>query len=227
MTRGPPIRGQRRRRARGGRPKGSMTVSDVTSMARKAWQASKYIMSLINVETKVFDVTGSGTVGTSAILYNLSNIAQGNDYNNREGNSILSQGLELRYSLESSFTAANTAFVRVLLVADMDQHGSDPALGDLLETTSAGLSVCSPYLHYANKRFSILYDHTSALCTSAASCSQFYNVPLRYNKHVKYSGTTGADPSNWEGALYLFLIGTQGTYPCAYNFYHRLFFTDN
>lgn len=204
-----------------------MTVSDVASVAQKAWQASKYIMSMINVETKVFDVTGSTTVGTTAAVYNLSNIAEGSDYNNREGNSILCQGMELRYSLESNITAANTAFVRLIVVCDNDQRGADPALSDLLETTSAGLSVCSPMLHYVNKRFSVLYDHTTAMCTSAASASHVFNIPLKWNKHVRYSYSTGADTSNWEGALYLFTIGTQNTTPPSFNFYNRLFFTDN
>ncbi len=204
-----------------------MTVSDIAGVAQKAWQASKYIMSLINVETKVNDVTGSTTVGTSAAVYNLSNIAQGSDYNNREGNSILCQGLELRYSLESNFTAANTAFVRLIVVVDNDQRGADPVLTDLLETTSAGLSVCSPALHYINKRFTVLYDHTSALCTSAASASQYYSVPIKWNRHIKYSATTGVDTSNWEGAIYLFTIGTNNTVPPTINFFSRLMFTDN
>lgn len=204
----------------------------VKDIAVSAWRSAKYIKSLINVERKFFDSPGvapSNVTDTPTII-NLSNIAQGNDYNNREGNSILCQSLQWRIQLATNVTSQAQS-VRIIIFRDNDQRGTDPAVTDLLESTVSGYGmIVSPLLHYVNKRFSVLSDKVYTLSSNGdtfhRSIKKFMKFPP--GTHIKYQSTAGADASNWEGALYALFVTDQTTanFPTI-SYYFRLRFTDN
>lgn len=227
----------RRKNAAGGWR--GVTAGDVANYGLKAWQLAKHLATLINVEEKCHDVDGSsGTaLTTTPVVVNLSNIAQGNDYFNRSGDSILGQEIEFRCDAVSS-AVYPSARCRVIIVRDKLQRGADPVLGDVLQGGSSPL--VQPYLEPQDGRFDILYDHRfvvssigAALATSGTSttyalgCETLPTLKRKFNNHIKYQNTTAADASNWVGGLFLLAVGDTASNGPSIYYSFRLRFTDN
>jgi hypothetical protein len=227
-------------------------VGDAMSDGVKAWN---FIRKYLNVETKIFDSTSSGptdVITYSGTTYNLSNIAQGNDYNNREGNSILVQKMRFAFQVASSNTASQVQgrqILRVMIIRDMLQNGVDPVPSTILETTATALAPFYGLLHIHDstddkprQRFRILYDrvfnfnpnfatNVTATGTGAvdlvASDNHFEVLHLNVGAHTTYQGTTGADASNFVGGLYCMAISNTQTNGPVLTFVNRVYFTDN
>lgn len=215
-----------------------VTAGNVVDYGYKAWQLAKHLATLVNVEEKKWDVDGSsGTVITStASVVNLSNIAQGLDYFNRTGDSILGQSIEFRALLVGS-SAVERNRIRILIVCDHDNRGTDPVIGDVLQGGSQ--PSIQPYNALSGNRFAVLYDElvtlNNAVGLAASGTSTTYIqdqsiLPVlkrKWNKHLRYIGTTGADASNYEGALFMMAISDQVTNGPTLAYTFRLTFTDN
>lgn len=213
-------RGFRRRRF--GRKRGGYTTWGATKfLARKAYSGFKYVKRLINVEKKFFDVSSADNVTSTGAITSLTNIGEGNDYNQRDGNSILCQSVGLRAVCKIN-PSATTTWVRCMIFADNDQRGVDPAVTDILETAS----YISPLNHVVGKRFKVLYDKVMSLSINGTEARNF-KVWIPYNRHVKYTSTAGADASAYEGNLFLLLISNEPTNTPVVSWYHRLRYTDN
>lgn len=212
-----------------------MKKYSVGQVAQKAWSGLKYIKSLINVEQKFFDVTRNNSVQTStATVLNLSNLAQGNDYNNRDGNSILIQSLLIRYILAGNVSNSLGDIVRIILFQDNDQRGVDPTASDLLEDTSTPhLQMLSPLNHNVGKRFNVISDKIIPVNSqnTVLATGPYYKAGKLFKKfsgnHIKYTSTAGADASNYEGSLYLMTFSLQSVNGPALSIQSRLRFTDN
>jgi hypothetical protein len=222
-----------RRKAGGWR---DFTAGQAVDYGKKAWQLAKHLATLINVEDKKFDVDGSaGTaIGTTATVVNLSNIAQGNDYMNRSGDSILVQGMEFRAFAISAAAQLNGSGLRVMIVADRENHGADIVIGDVLQGGTSPL--IQPMLATAGSRFDVLYDeliemNPPSVNTAATTVLLQRNVlPVlirKWNKHIRYTSTAGADASNWENALFLLAISDENANKSSLYYTFRLHFTDN
>ncbi len=226
-----------RRRAAGGWR--TVTAGDVANYGLKAWQLAKHLATLINVEEKVFDVDGSsGTaLSTTALVANLSNIAQGSDYFNRVGDSILGQDVEFRCHAVSSASYASNR-LRVIIVRDKLQRGADPVLGDVLQGGTSPL--VQPYLEPQDGRFDVLYDQTIVASSvgvglASSGTSTTYglgshilpHMKRKFNQHIKYQNTTGADASNWVGGLFLLAVSDVASNGPTIYYHFRLRFTDN
>lgn len=215
-----------------------VTAGNVVDYGYKAWQLAKHLATLVNVEEKKWDVDGTAglTVTSTASVVNLSNIAQGVDYFNRTGDSILGQSIEFRATLRASTAVPNNR-ARILIVCDHDNRGADPVIGDVLQGGSTAFEA--PYNALSGNRFSVLYDEHVELVnvpdlatggTSTAYIPDRFILPVlkrKWNKHIKYIGTTGADASNYEGALFLMAISADPTYGPVLTYSFRLCFTDN
>jgi hypothetical protein len=196
------------------------------SLAYKAYKGVKYIKSLINVEKKFHDVSDATTYGTTPAVISLTNIAQGNDFNNRDGNSILLQSLQLKADIKHDMNKQGCDNIRVILFQDNDQRGTDPAAGDLLETGS-GFSWLNAFVsHNAGSRFNILYDRKIKVSDQDQTKS-IKLIRKFYSNHVKYTGTTAADSSTYKGALFMLVVSDENTTPPAMSWGVRVRFTDN
>lgn len=216
-----------------------VTAGDVANYGLKAWQLAKHLATLINVEEKVWDVNGSGgtALTTTPIVVNLSNIAQGDDYSNRSGDSILAQSLEF-HAVANSSTAQPGGRIRVLIVRDKLQRGTDPAMTDVL--MNIAVPLIAPTVVPQEGRFDILYDELVnlscmgvGLATSGSSTTylpRLVDLPSmkrKWNQHIKYQASSGADASNWIGGLYLIAMGDHASDAITLYYYFRLRFTDN
>lgn len=217
----------------------NINAGHVADYGMKAWQLAKHIATLINVEEKVWDVDGSSgtTITSTPTVVNLSNIAQGSDFYNRIGDSILVQKLEFRaYAEGNGLTNGNV--LRVLIVSDRLQSGTDPSLGDVLQAGT--LPYLQPYQEPKDGRFTVIYDELVALpsygaglATSGTSTAFTVGrevMPVmdrKWNKHIKYQGATGADASNWLGGLYLMAVSGDAANGPTLRYTFRVRYTDN
>lgn len=197
--------------------------SNVPTMAKYAWKGVKMIRELINVEKKFFDVTTTAMYNTTWLIYNLSNIPEGDDYNQRQGNSILAQSIFLRSKVTWNPAATGGQSVRMILLVDNDQRGVDPTAAELLEAPST--NITSPLLHTVSKRFNVLMDKVITL--TPVDSTRNFKIYKKYNRHIKYQATSGADSACYEGNLYLFISSDQTASLPSVEWYHRLRYTDN
>lgn len=192
------------------------------SLAYKAYKGVRWIQRLINVEKKFFDIVSAPTVSTTPSIISLSNIAQGNDYNQRDGNSILIQSMLLRALITLNSMAA-TSIIRLVLFVDNDQRGTDPAATDLFESVG---SLTTPLNHNVASRFNVLMDKFVSLSINGNRSMTFKRF-FKYNRHIKYTGTTGADATAYEGAIFLLLWSSEVTNVPTVDYSFRLRYTDN
>ncbi len=177
-----------------------------------------------NVETKAVDLTTNSTVNYAGAIQTLTLCAQGNDWNQRSGNSIRCQALQI--GLTAVVAAGNRAY-RYIVFADMEQRGTTPAVTDVLEYTSSPYAVISPYNHIFAHRFVILHDQLVAHIDSTVGQATAFDFALSYDGHIRYIGTTAAAASNGEGSIYFLIIGDNVTSDVTYAITTRTFFIDN
>jgi len=230
-------RRRRAPRAPGG-PRGwrDVTAGDAISVASRAYSMAKQLWTLLNVEEKKFEVDGTGTVTTTPTVINLSNIAQGTDYNNRVGDSILTQDLEVRVVLSGN-AIVNGHYGRVLIVRDKESQGTDPLLSDVLASISNYMVAPANPLY--RQRYNVLYDEVFSInnpvgLATAGTSTNYLPTRLvlppykrKQNQHIRYDSTAGADASNLEGQLFLMLWSDQASNGPTFAYASQLTFTDN
>lgn len=190
------------------------------SMAAKAWAMAKYVKSLVNVERKFYDVTFMNEAPpTTGLIYPLTQIAQGDTYATRDGNSVKAVSLFIRLTAVLNSSADQT-FMRLCIFKDNENNGTTPAVADLLESAS---NYISPLLHTNGTRFSVIKDHTINL-TKEINAKQYKSF-IRIPHHIKFSGSAGTDTK--EGNIYLLLMSDQATNLPVVDFTTRLRFIDN
>ena len=173
-------------------------ASDAWSLAKRTAYGLNEIRKLINIEQKFVDTTVTNNTSRAGGINYLSGIAQGTDLSNRVGDSIKVQ----RFSINGYISGAANAVVRILIVRDRENSGSDPVGSDILQNASVAATPFS-YVNYINKdRFTILYDSTYTINTVAIPGTLF-EYTVSDLGHIKYRGTTSASASAAEGSLYL------------------------
>lgn len=188
-------------------------------LAKKAWSATKYIKSLINVETKFFDVTQTGlSISSSGSIYPLSQIAGGSAYNQRDGNSVKAVSNLCRLSAVLN-SPAESVFIRCIIFTDAEQRASTPAVSDVLES----VGYLSPINHINGSRFQVVSDTLLVLKKDMNAISKKYFRKL--NSHIKFSSATSTDTK--EGNFYMLLLSDQATNVPTVNFLNRLRYVDN
>ncbi len=227
----PPAQNQRGRkpRKRGARqPKsGGDTLSaygrDAWSLAQRTARGLNEIRKLINVETKFLDFNFTSNPTQSGTVDNLSVMVQGTDLSQRLGDSIKLQSIEFNYGV---VLGTGDAFVRVMLVRDMENQGGTPTASEVLQVNATAKTVFSAPNYINRNRFSILYDETTTLTAlSDTRCS--YKVHLPIEKHVHYRGTTAAAASGAEGQLIWITTTDLNAGQPSIPVYFRLTFTDD
>lgn len=162
----------------------------------------------------------SQAIGTTAVVYGLSVIAQGNDYFNRNGNVVEAKSLYGRMNVNSSATATfNT--LRAMVIVDNDNQGTAPVGTDIFE--GASYNYLSPLNHANSKRFTVLWDKVYVVekANKAAVNTKLYR---KLNHSVRYGGTAGFTPR--EGNMYLVLLSDSPVNTPYVDFDFRLRFTD-
>lgn len=188
-------------------------------IAKQAWKAAKYVKSLVNVEYKYFDVLNTSlSPSTTGAIYPLTQIADGDTYNTRDGNSIKAVSIfqRMSYQLNSS---SDATFLRYILFMDNENQGSTPALTDVLES----LGYLSPLNHVNGTRFTVIRD--KVLVLDKTFNAKQMKVFVKCNNHIKWSGTNATDMK--EGHIFMLLLSDEATNFPIVNVLSRLRFIDN
>lgn len=194
-------------------------------LAGKAWKTAKYLATLVNVETKTLD-TGSVFVpntsfnSTGTVLY-LTGMAQGTDYNQRVGNSIKCQYMNLVQVFFLGTNSQNTC--RVILFRDRENRQSLPSVTDVLESADPR----AQYNHNNTDRFTILKDQFFILDTYHPT--RAFEWSKSDKTHIRYEGTTSGVSDADENNVFLLYLADSASGAASpistYNF--RLGYVDN
>jgi len=200
-----------------------LTLRQVAGAAQKALSVAGQVASYFNTELKMLDTTATATPtsGTSTVVP-LTLMAQGSDYNQRDGISIKLMDLDVRvYAARNIASATSSDFIRFLIVQDTENHGATPAVADILESDG----VLAPLLHYSGNRWRMIADEAFALePVQPGVCSKF-NKKLQ--THVTYKGTGATAADGWEGQLYAVFMSSTATNNPTYSYFIRASFVDN
>ena len=163
----------------------SATLGDVGHALGELWEGARAVLPYFNTEVKLQD-NNIAQAGTAVGVINpLSVLAQGSDYNQRDGNSVRAVSLEFRYDLEVNAAAAFD-IMRIIVFIDHEQQGVLPTPAQLLEA----LDPRSSFQHNGLDRFEVIYDKLHTLSTTGpAALSAVEKMPLGH--HVKYTGIGG------------------------------------
>ncbi len=167
----------------------------------------KTLKQMVKTSNKIFDKTIISVVTDSATVVNLSDISQGDDQDNREGNRIRLLHLLMRYSVQSN-AASNVSALRVMILIDNEQDG-------VLPTPTQVLQVAGDYLSPLNRtsfgRFKVLYDRVHNV--NIGTNNEFINAKVfkKLNKNCFYEAASGADTSSRKGNIYLMLLSNEPT----------------
>ena len=192
--------------------------------ASKALAVAYSVKKLINVEKKTFDTNLNLSPGTSGSVTSLSNIIQGDDYNQREGRSIKAISLESSLMLTQNASANNT-LCRVMFLIDNDlpDSGTLPAVTDILvDSTVNALRNPDPVMM---KRFTIVRDYRFTMSNDSPNDNIQRHFYKKMQHHIKFSGTAAADSA--QGTILVLALSDQGTNIPSLSINNRVRYVDN
>jgi hypothetical protein len=197
------------------------TIGDAGHLLQLAYEGSKNLVALINPEVKLVDTVYNAGISAAGVVVPLSLLAQGADYNNRDGISVRAVAAEVRISVEMNAAAAFDEY-RVIVFVDNEFHGAAPAVTDILEAAD----VRSPFNHLGFERFKILHDQ---LRTTSSNGPQVFSEVLKFvlGHHLKYTGAAGAAANCLEGQVCYLLISQQAVNTGFGRLYSRFSYVDN
>ncbi len=194
-----------------------VTLGDVGSIIG---ESAGMIRRMMNVEVKRFDQNnGAVAPGAAGVIYPQSLLAQGDDYNQRDGLSVRTLAFESRLS----FNVAAGGFqeqLRFIVFSDTQCQGVAPTIAQLLEVAHP----LSQFNHLNTERFAVLHDElVDVTTTGPAITHRVIKMPL--DLHLRYSAAAGAIGSCRENNLFVALIclTANGTV----DIYSRTSFVDN
>lgn len=178
--------------------------------ASKALSIALATKKLLNVEVKQYTTNVNDTeVSAAGVVYDLSEVPQGDTEVTRDGSSLKPKNLELRmYITGNSSAASNT--LRLILFRATNENGTAPTMAQVLEQTSesAPLAIYSPKIHDKRYFTKILKDVTFTMNKMVASTAYrktlTYKIPL--DGHMTFTGTSTTKES---GGLYLIMVSDQ------------------
>lgn len=218
--------GYGRRRMRRRRAPKSSGWGGYLSTAGRALSLATRVASLINVEYKNIDVTGSGNMAATWTVVPISEVAQGDDQTNRNGRSILAKSINLQVGMTAASLASSSYRTRLAIFVDDMQQGVAPVGTDVW--TANGMEALRNVVT-KQRRFRILFDRCYTINpddggNSAISVRRFIKL---YKHHIKYIGTTAAAASDGFGSLYFaYITDASATFPVI-NYAVRTRFIDN
>ncbi len=195
-----------------------VTLGDLGSALSQGWEGLKEVLPW-NEETKLLDTVNAASPGTAGAVYGLSLIAQGDDYQSRDGNSVRALGLETRIAMILD-AAARYDLVRCVVVVDHENRGATPAVTDILEAGSWN----SQFNHDNLERFEVLHDKIYQISSSSSPVTHD-TMKIVLGQHIRFSGAGGA--ATKEGSLWILFQPQENALPSQVSHKSRLSYVDN
>lgn len=190
-------------------------------LAGKALAVAQGVRSIVNSEKKTYTKTvfNAVTVSSTGSMQEISSIAQGDDYTNRDGRSVLAKSLELKGWL-NAHPSASTTMLRIIVFRDNNADGTDPVALDLLQSnTTYSLRNPDPT---DMKRFSIYVDKLYMLDTQKSALAKV-DIFRNLNHHIKFDASSGSN----QGSLWVYVLSNLASNTPTVALTSRVRFYDN
>ncbi len=177
------------------------------STAQRALNVATAVSKLVNVESKSLVTLLTAAPASTGHVVNLTPIAQGDDFDDRQGRKIRLQSLRIRG--EAHINAGTLNSIRIMIVRDNNGSTTQPAITDLY--TSVTLfhqnmnKLGDPQ---SNSRFSVLWDKYIMLANDNREMSNFDKY-IKLDSHVFFTGTAATDEG--KGHIYAFIASNTGS----------------
>lgn len=192
-----------------------VTVSGATVVKKhKKSQRRVPASSILYNEVKYSElyISNSTIVGTM-LVYDLNDIGQGDNYNQRNGNQVLSKYLQYNFQVKNTGGAPVTWTAYIVL--DRQCNSGAPTGSDVLDTSIIGINWAMKNIKFNQERFKILRHYFGstlsignggATDTSAGVVSDF--IDLRKldprDQVVRYNSTSSGPPQT--NGLFLLIV---------------------
>lgn len=212
-------RGYRRSRRYVRKPQSTGQMMNYVQYVPQLMRSVKMLKGLVNAERKYVDTGDTPTITNTGTITLLNAIAQGDDVNNRDGNSILCPYIRHRGVVKINSSATATA-VRMLIVMDTANQGSTPAVTDVLQSANV-----TAYINVDNtKRFWILFDQLYHLDING-NRQILVDKTIPIKQHLRYSGSSSTNVL--QNAIYSIHISDEATNTPTGNMTTRVTWYDN
>jgi len=184
--------------------RGKASRSKVTWSKRSKMVFAKPFQDLKSKSRELTMSSASSLVG--ATVEQVTNIAQGDDFNNRDGRKIKLKSLTMR------FTLGGTQGHRLVVVLDKSPNGILPTWGEVFDTSIVTDLTYVPVNTNTGGRFQILKDYTAPNGINQSGDSavvlfdKFY-LNLDRVATTTYSGTGSSVANQAQNHIYLFYVG--------------------
>ncbi len=172
--------------------KESMTIREVRALKRKVNKNTKALQSK---ELGRIRIAMDTTPDTTAVMQNVSFLAQGDDVDNRHGRKVHAKSLFLSGSIEKNL-AATSSMVRFMLFRDNLGTTTAPTLADLFASEDDFFSNAPRLINeQPMKRFTILWDHHFVLNENfdGQRTVRGFKFSKKLNHNILYTGTANTD----------------------------------
>lgn len=213
----------RKGRSFGSVASGILSRNPYGSVALKAYKMARRLMDSTNIEYKELQtLSSSQTPPYSGTIYTLNTVAQGDDFNQRIGDSIKCQNLTLRGKILPPPSSNAAEFIRLTIF--WDKQNVITTGGQLWNNAGGTLAPFSQKTEDTKYQSKVLYDRTWKLIPNTDNDAQQFTVVLPINMHTHYSGNTTTIK---DGALKMCLISDQTTAVHLVSFDSIVSYTDN
>jgi hypothetical protein len=210
--------GRKRRRRRGGNSRLKVYSAAGNQIARDV----RYLMSVVNVETKYIDISGSGAATNAWSFVILNTMVQGTTPNTRVGQSVKWVGVEFRFSAVMSALNQTPQLFRLLLFVDHQPNAANATITDVYPT-----GIITPRTVGYLERFSILFERSFCLNPEGNESCLMDHIS-KYSYHTEFNllnnGNIGDITKNAYYYAYLTDAAANGA---TFSYNSRFVFVDN
>ena len=175
------------------------------------------------VEKKAIDFNGNSLVGTTAVAFHFTAIAQGTAQNQRIGNSVYLTGMAINYYWLTSASAVATQ-CRFIVFMDTQTQSDDTAIAwtEVMDNSSI-LAMINRGSQ--RNRFKMLYDKHVFIDRATKYTDNNQKIYFPINKVIEYNSTASSDIQ--KNAVYGLCLSDDNTNQPAFNYYARMYFRDS
>ncbi len=167
---------------------GSIVAQD----AAKALAMVRSLKKLINVEYKSFQVDLETGPNTTPVFLNLTAIAVGDDFDDRDGRKIKCFSIQLK-GVCIMHETATTTLTRIYVFIDHANTGTAPVITDLFTSALAfNAGQMGKSTPQSNSRFTCLKDQIIMQSDSGVKMNRM-NFYKRLNHHIQFTGVAATD----------------------------------
>ena len=198
----------RKHRSYKGRSRPQRRAITYGQIGSKIYRDVAKLKRLINVEYKSHLFGLSSVASTTPNIQNVTAIAQGDTFSQRDGNKIRSFSLSFRGHVRQN-PSATLSFARVMLIRDNNGSTTQPVLADLFSDAASFYDnrhkLDDPQ---TNSRFTVLFDQHFGLSAVGPEILEF-EWYTKLDHHIFFTGTAATDEG--KGAIYSIIGSNEAT----------------